>query len=169
MIRVSFGGFLLEQALSTAGAMLLAVIVVIAVAFLMAIVTKNNSGGDFGDHMVEQRVFVLFNEPYFVGAVLSGLILGALSRRWSQSCAAAWVWILPAVVLIWNVFTWKNGGSAPYWSDVWNNYFSSHCNGSECLYEFFVTAPFLTSLAYTVGWIVKGCLGQHSLLKNRPI
>src|SRR5207244_2215740 len=71
------------------------------------------------------------------------------------STSAPWVWLLPAMILAFNVATWKSHIARSNFSDAWANYFTSDCGASECLYEILITAPFYTSVAYTVGWIAK--------------
>jgi len=36
-----------------------------------------------------------------------------------------------------------------------DNFFFARCGATECLYELFITAPFYTSAAYTLGWLCK--------------
>jgi len=154
--------FFVHLTASTLGAAIVGFIAAFLLACLTAAFTKNTSGGNWVDHVTDQRIFNAAGEPYFLFPVLGGIALGALSYRYSRSSSAAWVWVLPTIVLIWNVLTWKNGRD-PYWPDVWNNYFGSHCGGSECLYELFVTMPFYTSLAYAVGWIGRRILKSNTI------
>jgi hypothetical protein len=147
--------FVIQLIASTVGAMIMATIALFLPALVIAAFTENTSGGNFFDHVVDQRLLHAGDEPYFLAPILAGFVLGGLSHRFFGTRAAAWVWVPPAVVLLWNIFTWKNGGYRPYWPDVWHNYFGSDCGGSECLYELFVTAPFYTSVAYSLGWIIK--------------
>jgi len=146
--------FFVHLTVSTLGAAVAGFVAALLPAVLIAAVTKNTSGGDWGDHVADQSILKAAGEPYFMFPVIAGLAFGALSYRYSRSSSAAWVWVLPAIVLIWNVLTWKTGGLSPYWPDVWNNYFGSDCGSSECLYELFVTMPFYTSLAYAAGWSI---------------
>lgn len=149
-------GFLIHQLVSTLGAIVVGVLGVLIVAFITAALTKNTSGGDFADHMAEQRVSIFLDQPYHAAPVLCGLILGALSRRFSRSRGAAWVWIAPLIILLWNVMAWEGAGpptSSAYWAGIWANFFGAGCAGSECVYELFVTLPFYTSVAYTLGWL----------------
>jgi hypothetical protein len=37
------------------------------------------------------------------------------------------------------------------YDSTWDTYFGKGCGGSECLYELFLTAPFYTSVAYSIG------------------
>jgi hypothetical protein len=150
--------FFVHLTASTLGAAVVGFIAAFLLACLTAAFTKNTSGGNWADHVSDQLVLKAADGPYFVFPVLSGFALGALSYRYSRSSSAAWVWVLPTIVLIWNVFTWKNGGSRPYWLDVWDNYFASGCGSSECLYELFVTMPFYTALVYAVGWMTRRIL-----------
>src|SRR5579872_6556820 len=60
--------------------------------------------------------------------------------RWrTRRQPSRWVWILPAVILVWNLFTWNKYPGQVYWTDVWDNFFGSGCGSSECLYELTVT------------------------------
>ncbi len=140
--------------------MIVATVGALIPAVLIAAGTKNTSG-NWVDHISEQRILRAAGEPYFIFPILAAFIVGLLSRRHSQSTSAGWVWVLPTVILLWNLLTWKNGGLRPYWPDVWDNFFGPNCGSSECLYENLVTTPFYASLAYTFGWMTK-----HRL-KNR--
>jgi len=149
--------FVLHQIISTVGVVLVATVAMLIPAMLIAAFTKNTSGGNFVDHVVGQPLFKLgTNDSYPVLSVLIGFILGALSHRVFRTRGAAWVWILPLCILLWNILTWNTGGYGTYWRGVWDNYFGSNCGGSECLYEFFVTVPFYTSSAYSLGWLIWG-------------
>jgi hypothetical protein len=153
--------FLVQLPASTVGAIVVGILAGVVPAVLVAAITKNTSGGNWVDHIAEQPILRAAGEPYFAFPVITSFVFGALSRRYSRSSSAAWVWVLPAIILVWNLFTWETGGVGPYWPDVWNNYFGSDCGGSECVYELFVTAPFYTSLAYSLGWVT-----MHALKKG---
>jgi hypothetical protein len=153
--KKGLGAFVIQSVISTIGASLIGIMSVAGVAVLTAAVTRNTSGGNFIDHVVEQPSFILLNQPYFVAPVLAGFILGILSHRFFQSRTGAWVWSIPALILVWNLLRWENGNFRPNWPDVWANFFSSQCSSSECLYEVFVTTPFYTSVAYALGWLAK--------------
>jgi hypothetical protein len=158
--------FIAQQLFATVGAMLIGIVGALIPAVLIAAVTKNTSGGNWADQIADQHILRAAGEPYFIFPILAALMLGLLSHRYTQSTSAAWVWVLPTVILMWNLLTWKNGGFRPYWPDVWDNYFGANCGSSECLYENFVTAPFYASLAYTSGWLTNGWLTNHCL-KNK--
>jgi hypothetical protein len=146
--------FTAQLVIATLGAMLMGAVIVLIPAVLLATFTRNSSGGNFADHVVEQRIFILVNEPYFVAPILSGFTLGLTGRRRFRSGFGAWVWAVPAALLIGSVMTWRTGGFRPYWHDVWNNYFASQCGSSECTYEWLFTAPLYTSVAYTIGRMI---------------
>ena|ERR1700690_1783484 len=146
-------GFLFQVLLSTGGAILLAVIAVSIPAILVAALTRNDSGGNFADHIATQHILALLAEPYFIAEILAGFTLGFLAHRFFRSSLGVWVWVVPTAVLCVGIATWKAGSGRPYWHEVWNNYFSAQCGSSECAYEWLVTAPCYTSIAYAVGWI----------------
>lgn len=90
------------------------------------------------------------NEPYFALPVLMAACLGFLSPRWSRSSVSKWVWLIPTIALAYNILPGLfRSPNARKW--VWDNYFSAGCGSTECLYEFFITVPFYTSLSYTIG------------------
>ena len=150
-----FLDFVIQLLVSTVGSFFIAVFISIVSAMLTAALSRNTSGGNFMDHVVNQPTFALLDPPYYTGPVFAGLALGFLSHRVYPSRVAAWVWTIPTIVLVWNMLTWRNGGYRPYWHDVWANYFSSECSSSECLYQIFVTVPFYSSVAYTFGWLAR--------------
>ena len=154
--------FVIQEIISTAGVVLLGIIVSAILAALTASFTKNTSGGNFVDQMVDQPIFERVGQPYYLMLLLAGFTLGALGRRFSRTREAAWVWVLPFCILLWNIFTWKTGGYGAYWQGVWDNYFGSDCGGSECLYEFLVTVPFYTSLTYSLGWLISGLVAPKA-------
>jgi hypothetical protein len=114
--------------------------------------------------MVDQHILRAAGEPYFILPDLAAFILGVLSHRYSQSTSAARVWVLPTVILIWNLLTWKNGDFGPYWPDVGSKYCGPDCGSSECMYELVVIAPFYTSAAYSLGWAT-----NHHLKTGREL
>src|SRR5438477_12577788 len=107
--------FLIHQAVSTVGAMVAGNLFALIPAILIAAATKNTSGGNWADHIIEQHTFRAADEPYFFFPILAGFAFGALGHRYSRSVSAMWVWVLPLAILIWNVCTWRTVGSRPYW------------------------------------------------------
>jgi hypothetical protein len=148
--------FVVQQAISTVGAGLLGSAIIVLLAFLLAAL---QSGGHLVDRMVDGQLFRLGTEsPYFAAPVLTAFILGALSHRLFGSRAALWVWALPTLILVLNVLMWKSSTPRSNLEDALANLFSGDCGDSECLYELFVTAPFYTSVAYTMGWIIRSMM-----------
>jgi hypothetical protein len=152
--------FVVQSTVATIGAFVLGAICGLVPSIVIALLLKNSGPGNFVDHLVDQRVFrVLVDNPYFLGPIVVAFALGILSHRVWKTKSALWVWLLPTIVLVWNVLTWKSYTTRSNWADAWANYFGSDCGGSECLYEVFVTAPFYTSIAYSLGWIAMRVLG----------
>jgi hypothetical protein len=76
-------------------------------------------------------------------------------------------------VLSWNLLTWEgppgSTRTAVYWVNVWSNYFGSDCDGSECMYEFFVgPIPFYTSVAYSLGPVAARLVRSRNHAENHP-
>jgi hypothetical protein len=160
MRKFSISEFLIQLVLSTAGAIAAGVVCGLIPSIIVAAIVKNTSGGNFVDHVVDQRLFqLLCDNPYFLGPILAAFALGILGNRVWKTRSALWVWLLPTIILILKVLTWKSHTSRSNLADAWANYFGSDCGGSECLNEVFVTAPFYTSVAYTLGWIARHFFG----------
>jgi hypothetical protein len=73
---------------STLGAAVVGFVAAFLLAGLTAAFTKNTSGGNWVDHLADQRIFTAAAEPYFVFPVLIGFALGVLSYRYSRSSSA---------------------------------------------------------------------------------
>jgi hypothetical protein len=129
-------------------------LVTLALAAILAVLTKNAPGGNFIDHVIDQPFFHWADKSGWV-MILSGLGLGWAARRFFASRSAAFVWVPPTVVLLWNLVMWTGYGpptTTQYWMELWSHY-SADCGSSECLYWLFVTLPFYTSVAYSLGWL----------------
>jgi hypothetical protein len=150
MADATIPSFILQLLISTLGAMLTGVAVVVFLALIVRI-----ASGGYSVDAVQRHIFVLADEPYFIAPILAGFFLGRLGGRFFRSAATVLLWIVPAAVLLVSM------ASEPG-MDVWHNYFGSRCGASECAGELFFTAPFYTSVAYTAGWVSKNL---H--LKNR--
>ena len=146
--------FLIQLVIATGGAIVLGTLAALIPSALFAAITKNSSGGNFIDHMIEQRFFVWADKSDLV-IVASAFVLGIFACRVFRSSSSAFVWVPATLILLWNLLTWEGAGALTmrsYWIDVWNNYFAD-CGSSECFYKLFVTVPFYTSSAYSLGWL----------------
>lgn len=98
-------------------------------------------------------VIGLFGEPFFPLRILLALWLGwHLNNRFGHRFAR-WVWILPAIYLAYTIATWTGHlySTLSYWEDVRNELFGSGNSSTERVYQFSVTLPFYTSVAYSIG------------------
>jgi len=143
MANATIPSFILQLLISTMGAMLTGVAVVVFLALIVRI-----ASGGYSVDAVQRRIFVLLDEPYFIAPILAGFFLGRLGGRFFRSASTVLLWIVPAAVLL-------LGMASGHEMNVWDNYFGSRCGGSECASEWLFTAPFYTSVAYTAGWISK--------------
>jgi hypothetical protein len=65
------------------------------------------------------------------------------------------VWLVPLAWLIYGISesamsysqAWAHQSRSAY---IWDNFFGTHCSGTECLNELLFTAPFLSSVAYSL-------------------
>jgi hypothetical protein len=88
-------------------------------------------------------------EPIWLPEVLMGILLGGIAYRRLPTKLAFYVGVPPAVLLFSSAWHWQQ--TMAIYDSTWDTYFGKGCAGSECLYELLLTAPFYTSLAYTVG------------------
>ena len=98
----------------------------------------------------------LLKEPLLPTAALVGALLGFYVNRRTKDRSASFVWIIPLIFLSRAVAIEAHSFS-PAWSSqslgtyLWANFASMSCGETECLYELFFTAPFLSGLAYSLG------------------
>ncbi|MGZ7056429.1 MAG: hypothetical protein ACXVK3_12935 [Candidatus Angelobacter sp.] len=101
------------------------------------------------------EVTVPFRDPFFLGALLGGAIMGYLVNRNGRDVTALLVWLVPLAWLIYGIRdsaasyseAWAQQSRSAY---IWDNFFGTHCSGSECLNELLFTAPFLSSVSYAI-------------------
>ena len=84
--------------------------------------------------------------PLWLPGLFCTFLCGCIIYFFSRSRTATLSWLLPALILAWNLLSWpSNGGSA------WDTFFGTNCGSSECLYQLFVTSPFYACVAYSLG------------------
>jgi hypothetical protein len=160
--------FLTQLVLATFGAMLVGTAIPALIALAIAPITRAPNQA-LVDSIVKQPLFKFgADNPYFAGPIVTAILLGWFSRRFFRSRMAAVVWVLPSLLLLWNVVTWKSYSPLSHWLDVRANFFTSDCGDSDCLYELLVTAPFYTSLAYSFGWVIRASTGAPAGVEYRP-
>jgi len=101
------------------------------------------------------EVTMPFRDPFFLGALLGGAIMGYLVNRNMRDLTALLVWIIPLAWLIYGIRdssahyseVWSHQSQSAY---IWDSFFGTHCGGSECMNELLFTAPFLSSVSYSI-------------------
>lgn len=88
-------------------------------------------------------------EPFWLPEIVAGLLLGWVAYKTVPSKAAFTVWLIPGGLLLWSALSWQR--SMAMFDSTWDTYFGSQCGGSECLYQLFLTAPFYSSVFYSIG------------------
>jgi hypothetical protein len=96
------------------------------------------------------------SEPIWLPEIIVGFWLGRVVFNRIPSKIALFAWIPPAVFLAFSAGNWQRTMSV--YDSTWNTYFGSQCGGSECLYQLFLTAPFYTGIAYSLGALLE-CIG----------
>jgi hypothetical protein len=97
----------------------------------------------------------VFKEPLLPFALIAGVIMGYLVNRNMRDLTARWVWIIPLVWLAYGILDSTRFYSTAWshqsrFADIWDNFFGTRCSGSECMNEFLFTAPFLSSISYSI-------------------
>lgn len=101
------------------------------------------------------EITVPFRDPFFLGALFGGAIMGYLVNRNVRDLTALLVWLLPLAWLIYGISesamsysqAWAHQSRSAY---IWDNFFGTLCSGSGCLDELLFTTPFLSSISYSV-------------------
>jgi hypothetical protein len=92
---------------------------------------------------------------FSLSPLLAGAIMGYLVNRKMRDLSARWVWIIPLVWLVYGIQD-ATGSFSQAWAHeslsayIWDNFFGTHCSGTECLNKLLFTAPFLSSVAYSI-------------------
>ena len=101
------------------------------------------------------EITVPFRDPFFLGALLGGAIMGYLVNRNARDLTALLVWLVPLAWLIYGISesatsysqAWAHQSRSAY---IWDKFFGTRCSGSECLDELLFTTPFLSSVSYSI-------------------
>jgi len=91
----------------------------------------------------------LTSEPFWLPEIMAGLFLGWFAYKTLPSKIAFMAWLIPGLLLLWSAWSWQRNFAM--WDSTWDTYFGSHCAGSECIYQLFLTAPFYSSVFYSIG------------------
>lgn len=101
------------------------------------------------------EVAIPFKDPFFLGALLGGAIMGYLVNRKVRDITAYLVWIIPLAWLVYGIRdsaasysqVWAHQSRSAY---IWDDFFGTHCGGSECLNKLLFTGPFLSAISYSI-------------------
>jgi hypothetical protein len=101
------------------------------------------------------EITVPFRDPFFLGALFGGAIMGYLVNRNVRDLTGLLVWLVPLAWLIYGISesamsysqAWAHQSRSAY---IWDNFFGTRCSGSECLDELLFTTPFLSSVSYSI-------------------
>jgi len=85
----------------------------------------------------------------YIAIISCGFLSGWFLYTKVPAKTALFAWVLPAAFLTYSAVSWQM--TMAKYDSTWSTYFGTNCGGSECMYQFFLTAPFYTALAYSVG------------------
>jgi hypothetical protein len=106
------------------------------------------------------------NEPVFPLLVLAGFTVGRYCYQRIPSRLALAIWVVPGIFLLYSSWSWHKTMSQ--YDSVWVTYFGSGCEGSECLYEALLTAPFYSAIAYSLGALMSAVRLHRTRVFSRP-
>jgi hypothetical protein len=108
--------FVIQSILATIGAFVLGAFGARLLSIVIGLLTRNSGPVNVLDYPVDQQVFrVLVDSPDFLAPITAAFVLGLFSNRVWKTTAGFWVWLFPAVFLVWNVFSWKSYTRDPIW------------------------------------------------------
>jgi len=99
----------------------------------------------------------LSGEPVWAPEIVAGLLIGWVAYKHFPSRLAFLSFAVPALILVWSAASWQRTMSQ--YDSTWDTFFGTGCGGSECLYQFFITAPFYGAVAYSAGALIAHCRG----------
>jgi hypothetical protein len=97
----------------------------------------------------------MFKEPLFFTMLLGGASMGYLVNLNMRDLSACLVWIVPFIWLVYGIQD-ATGSVSQAWAHqsrfayIWDNFFGTRCSGTECMNELLFTAPFLSSISYSI-------------------
>lgn len=121
---------------------LIATLGILVVSFLLGFMVAAVIGDTLADEF--------FAGPIYIVPVALGFVAGLVANRLMPTRLAFWVWIPPAVLLLWTVKVYEQAGGL---GSVARDLFGTACGG--CEEQVMVVCPFYISLAYSVAaWFV---------------
>jgi hypothetical protein len=102
-------------------------------------------GGGSHDRFFGQVI----SEPFWVPEIIAGILVGRLFYSRAPSRVAFVAWLVPCILLAWNV--WSDQQTMSAYDSTWDTFFGRNCGGSECLYQLVLTVPFYAGVAYSLG------------------
>jgi len=88
------------------------------------------------------------SEPIWGMQILAGFLAGRALYKYLPSRVALAAWVIPGILLLWNVLSWRTMSK---YDSAWDTFFGNGCSSSECLDQLLLTAPFYTAVAYSLG------------------
>jgi len=146
--------FLLNQFRATVGAILVGLAMGYILSMLPAVWADPAPGLPYWEVVMDQKFFRLSDNPYFILPSIAAVVLGILSQRRGRDRAALWAWCLPTIALLAAVMSFRSWIGPATGHDIRENFFGRGCEANECGYQVLVTAPFYTSVCYSLGAMV---------------
>jgi hypothetical protein len=99
-----------------------------------------------------------------------GVIFGFVKNRKSVSAAAFFVWVLPAIWLLFGLWGQWTSTIREYAWQGWHAMFAHTCEGEDCLGPIFACVPLVFSVAYsTTAAILWGIRRKTRKIHNEPL
>jgi hypothetical protein len=111
----------------------------------------------------------ILSEPYFPLQIAMGAIAGGYARHRFKRSFASWVWVLPLAHFLFclaqfDVSVFQNPLAVRF-----EHFLGNGCRPPQCWDQMLCTAPFYTSVAYSLGaWSVRLVGAGPPAVKSRP-
>jgi hypothetical protein len=149
--------FIAHSAIATVGCLVAGI--ALSFSFSLLIALWSSGAGNIVDRAGDTWFFShLVDNPYFLVPVVFSSCMGFFAFRFSKHSSAAWAWVVPCTILLLNIVVSMLNSPA---KAVMQDYFGRGCGNDECLVQLFFTAPFYTSVAYSLGWLSRRWLSKR--------
>jgi hypothetical protein len=157
-MRNSVTRYLLHVVAATVGTMMLAAIVVRVLFVCWNLINPS---------VTSWSVYSLLFKRYFPVQIFCGLAAGYLNGRHFRDRSATWVWVIPAIRVVFAVATWRSTSILEdHTRAVLDHFFLENCQPPlwtrSCVDQSLITVPLYSSIAYSIGTLIARHFGEET-------
>ncbi len=94
--------------------------------------------------------------PYFPTQIAFGVMVGYMGRERFGTRFSLWIWIIPLLIFLWHFLAFQPNAFENFWQSRIHHFIGSGCQPADrCLDQMNSTGPLYTSIAYTLGALLK--------------